>query len=192
MMHYFYASKKTALDIQLSKKKLIKNAFLSCVLVALSAWMLLMKKTEGNSFIYIPAVRYTAGIAGILFFGVATVIHLRKLGETEPGVIINEEGITDNSSALKVGMIPWKDVSGLKAAKVMRQQFLMVVVNNPDEYIARQPSAFKRKSMEYNLRQYGSPIALNAVALDCNLQELAVHVESAWAAYKANHQQTPG
>jgi hypothetical protein len=87
-------------------------------------------------------------------------------------LIINSEGIIDNSSGVSAGLVLWKDIIEITTSNVMNQKFLMFIVKNPEEYINRQNGIVKRKAMEMNYRSYGSPISISANTLDTNFEEL--------------------
>jgi len=56
--------------------------------------------------------------------------------------------------------------------KVFNQRFLMIMIRNPQTYIDKQTSAIKRKAMQMNFKNYGSPISIPASTLLYNLDEL--------------------
>jgi hypothetical protein len=70
-----------------------------------------------------PFVKYGAAIAAILFFGFGIFYFLRKLIDKKPGLIIDDNGIIDNSSAVSVGLIPWSDIEHISTTNVMKQKF---------------------------------------------------------------------
>ena len=47
-----------------------------------------------------------------------------------------------------------------------------------EEYIASQTNLLKKKSFGFNYKNYGSPIAISANTLECNLYELKVQLEN--------------
>jgi hypothetical protein len=99
-------------------------------------------------------------------------LFIKKLPDNKPGLIINSEGIIDNSSGVSAGLVLWKDIIEITTSNVMNQKFLMFIVKNPEEYINRQNGIVKRKAMEMNYRSYGSPISISANTLDTNFEEL--------------------
>jgi hypothetical protein len=85
---------------------------------------------------------------------------------------MNNTGIIDNSSGVSAGYIPWYDIEKIKFVKVFNQKFLMIIVNNPEECFQKQASVIKRKTMQMNLKMYGSPISISATGLKCDFNEL--------------------
>ncbi len=164
--------KDDKIEIALSKSKLTKGLVASIVFVALGLWILIYKPTVSNAMFDNPFVKYGAAIASILFFGFAIFYYSFKLTDKKPGIVIDDNGILDNSSAVAVGLIPWKDIKQFATAKVMKQEFLIIIVYNPEFYISRQTNIFKKKGMQYNLNNYGSPLAISANGLKSSLTEL--------------------
>jgi hypothetical protein len=159
-------------EIPLSKGKLIKGFAGSVIFVAASIWMLTTDSSSGRGLLSSPMIKYSIAVTGIVFFGFLGVMYLFKLRDRKPGLVIDENGIIDNSGGLAAGFIPWTDIENFSIEKVMKQQFLVIAVKNPEFYIENQKSILKKKGMQYNLRSYGSPIAISTNTLNCKLPEL--------------------
>lgn len=160
------------IEIPLSKNKLTLMLIGSLVFVATGLWSVIKPPTISNSIIGNSTLVLTVGIAAILFFGLCVVFIAKKLSDKTPGLIINNQGITDNSNAVPIGLIPWDDINGISMTNVANQKFLMLIVKNPDEYINRQRGFIKKKAMQMNFNSYGSPISISANELKCNFDEL--------------------
>lgn len=158
-------------EIPLSKGKLIKGLTGSVLFVAASIWILTLKQTPG-SMMANPWIRHSIAGCGIIFFGFTGILYFFKLRDKKPGLVIDQNGIIDNSGGLAAGFIPWTDIKEFSVSKVMKQQFLIISVRNPDYYINSQKNILKQKGMEYNQRNYGSPIAISTNTLNCKLPEL--------------------
>lgn len=50
------------------------------------------------------------GIISLVFFGTGSVGFLLRLRSKSSGLIIDEQGITDNVSIINYGMIPWSEI----------------------------------------------------------------------------------
>lgn len=161
------------IEIQLSKTKLFLMAIGSIVFVVLGFWFIIFRPAilsfnKANS----APIDLVVGIAAILFFGLCFAYIVKKLSDNNLGLIIDNEGITDNSSGVAVGLIPWTDIDSITTETVANQNFLMINVKNPQEYIGKQTGLIKRKAMEINYRTYGSPISISANSLKCNFNDL--------------------
>jgi len=157
-----------------SKHKVTWLILGSFVFVALGAWMLSMDaeslRTEPGLF-GDPLFVHGAGIAGIVFFGFCGVFGVRKLFDKKPGLVLNSAGITDNSSALAAGFIPWSEILGAEIFKVRRQKMLVIKVSNPEAYIER-GSAVKRILSRANCKLCGSPVVITSNTLKIAFPEL--------------------
>ncbi|MET0394846.1 MAG: STM3941 family protein [Chitinophagaceae bacterium] len=174
-------------EIRVSKSKLVKLTIASLVFVGAGIWLLVKQPTTGNGIFDDPAVVKLVGVAAILFFGLALFVSVRKLGDRRPALVIDHTGITDYSSMLAAGLIPWRDIREIRCTKVLRDSLLLIIVTDPEAYIRRQPNTLKRKTMRLNYRQYGSPLSISTHALHCNPQELRLMLEEALLAYQAAH-----
>ncbi|KAA9042018.1 hypothetical protein FW778_08380 [Ginsengibacter hankyongi] len=166
------------IEIQLSKAKLMLMLFV-CFLFAGIGVAFVINPSKYMSFIMrSPTIIFIAGLLGILFFGFIGVFLFKKVWDKSPGLIISEEGITDNSSGVSAGFIPWTDIIAIKETKVVNQKFINIVVKNPQVYIDRQKSGFKRKAMQANYNLYSTtPIGISTNGLKSNYKELKALLE---------------
>ncbi|MES2772931.1 MAG: STM3941 family protein [Bacteroidota bacterium] len=160
------------IEIPLSKKKLAALLVASIVFVALGLWFVISPPDFDGPLFRNPTLVRIIGVASFLFFSLAGFVGIRKLMDKRPGLIIDTTGITDNASGVSAGHIPWSDIVAIQSTEVFNQKFLIVLVKNPDHYIERQASVIKRKGMQMNYKQYGSPISISASTLKCNFDEL--------------------
>jgi len=165
-------SEKNQIEIPLSKKKMYLMLFGSIIFVILGIWLVTNPPKNSNPIFGNPMIILISGISAIIFFGFIAFTLFKKLPDNKPGLIINSEGIIDNSSGVSAGIVLWKDIIEIKTTNVINQKFLMFIVENPDEYINRQNGIVKRKAMEMNYKSYGSPISISANTLDTNFEEL--------------------
>jgi hypothetical protein len=112
------------------------------------------------------------GIASILFFGLCAVYIARKLPDNKPGLILDKIGLTDNSSGVSAGQILWSDIENISVIEIHRQKLIMLHVKNPQDYIDKQTSSFKRKMMQMNLNMYETPLSITSNSLQIKFDEL--------------------
>lgn len=92
----------------------------------------------GLSFLTIPSFPIQLiGLPSIAFFGICLVIYTKRIFSPHPLLIIDEQGITDNSSALAIGFIPWKDIENVELRHMLNQTFISVEVKSHDAYLAK-------------------------------------------------------
>lgn len=109
-------------------------------------------------------------IAGAVIIGVYLII--RQGIRTKPGLIIDQHGITDNSTGINVGFIPWGDIITLKEAKnFLNYKLIVLIVRNPDEYINKS-GWISQGGLQAQYKQFGSPIVISAGNLEYDTEEL--------------------
>lgn len=165
-------SKKGRIEIPLSKKKIILMLVGSIAFVMIGLWFVIAPPTISNPFFGNPTRLLILGIVAILFFGVLAVFFARKLRDSKPGLVISDLGLTDNSSGVSAGLILWSDIVDLSVIEIQQQKLIMLVVKNPQEYIDRQKSGFKRKLMQMNHNMYGTPLSITSNSLQIKFDEL--------------------
>jgi hypothetical protein len=158
--------------IKFSKFKFILLLFGCGLFVAAGIGFVLSPRTFLSILVHNPAMVFIVGCVTILFFGFVGFSYLQKLMKNEPALIISTEGITDNSSGVSAGFIPWSDIIAVKEQVVANQRFLNLIVKNPQEYIDKQTSAFKRKIMQKNHDLFGTGIGISVNALKISYKEL--------------------
>jgi hypothetical protein len=160
------------IEIPLSKKKLILMLIGSIGFVAAGLWFVIKPPAISNPFFGNPTVILVTGIASILFFGLCAIYIARKLPDNKPGLIIDNIGLTDNSSGVSAGQILWSDIENISVIEIHRQKLIMLQVKNPQDYIDKQTSGIKRKMMQMNFNMYGTPLSITSNALQINFDEL--------------------
>jgi hypothetical protein len=175
------AYNKEPIIIPLSKFKLMLMFLGSLGFVALGVGFVWSPSTF-DQFAFDQIFITVIGTASVLFFGTCAFFILRKLAESKPGLIINQEGITDDSSAVANGLILWRDITNIRIVEVSRQKIIMIHVLNPESYVNSASSTFKRKMLQLNYKMYGTPLSLSSNGLKCSFEELYQLVLSTWKA----------
>jgi hypothetical protein len=172
------------IEIPISKLKIIIMLF-GCLLFIIAGVSFVISPEKYSSFLFRSStVIFIAGCLGILFFGFVGFSIFRRVIDNTPGLIISEDGITDNSSGVPAGFIPWSDIIAVKEAVVANQRFINLVVKNPQDYIHRQKSAFKRKVMQKNYEIFGTGIGISTNSLKINYRELKGIIEKRVSDFK--------
>ena len=165
--------------IPLSRNKLYLLLAGSLLFLGIGIWFV-TNPPGTNHVIRDPTIILIIGLIAILLSGVAAIVILGKLSGDKPGLVINSEGILDNSSGVSAGFISWKDITEIRTVNVIREKFLLIVVKNPEEYIHQQKGLVKRKAMDMNHRIYGSPISITVNTLAVNFDALHDLVQNAF------------
>ena len=164
-----------SIEIPLSKNKIILLILGSILFVIAGIWLFANSTEFQNNSMQLmrnPMVIKSVGIIGILFFGATGIYGIRKLFDKKAGLIIDKNGITDNSNASSIGLIAWNDISGIKTEQVMSTKFLLIGVENPEKYIGKAKSGMKARLMKANMKMYGTPLSITSNTLKYEFDKL--------------------
>ncbi|PQL93359.1 STM3941 family protein [Apibacter adventoris] len=157
--------------IKFSKKKLIILLFLSFIFTYCS--INFISNPEKFVTIMYPnknLIRFT-GYLGVCSFGISSISIFLKLFNKKPGLVINSDGIIFHASANTLGLIKWKDVTDIKTYKFYNQNYILIMVKNPKEYLNKFKHV-KKFLYKRNLNNNGTPIFLSSAGLQCNSKEM--------------------
>jgi hypothetical protein len=125
------------------------------------------------------------GTVGSLFFNLMALIVLTR--EKFIGFFISTEGLNDISTGNNYGMVYWKDVLKIRVVNDLEHpklKYIVLKVQNPEEYINREPSIIKRRTLMLKYHYYGSPICFSERGLNCTFEELEETVRMYYGHYK--------
>lgn len=163
------------IEIPLSKNKLFLGIGLSILFVVLGAFLFTHASDFNNtsSLLKSPLVVKSIGLLSISFFGAICIYGIRKLFNNEFGLIINKNGIIDNSNASSIGLIEWNDILDIHKKQILSSSFLLVKVKNPEKYIAKAKNKIHARLIKSNMKMYGTPISItpNTLKIDFNKLE---------------------
>lgn len=163
----------TVVTFQLSNKK--KTGLYVTLFLSLFAGIGLMLLSKDLTF---GTGRLAVGLAGLISlyicaFCIYCIYQLIKIGFK--GIIISDQGITDLSTGYQIGTVLWQDIEKVKIMKDLsdlKYEYMVLIVKNPNEYINREPTRFKKRSLTLKLHYYGSPVCISNRALECSFETL--------------------
>ncbi|MEG1590320.1 STM3941 family protein [Chryseobacterium sp.] len=158
------------IKIPLSRFKMILLLLFTLSLTTLGLFLIFFEPESINyssrhSWIMRPFPRFLTGVVFVVFFGFALIIMVIRLFNKNPGLIINEKGIYDNSTAVALGFIPWKDIKDIKIVNINNGTFILIVLRNPIAYINKTTQWLKLRGLKMNYRFHGTPISISANSL---------------------------
>ena len=110
------------------------------------------------------------GLFSIVFFGWGFIILFKRLFTSHSLLIVDDQGMTDNSSALALGFVPWEDIENVQLRHMLNQTFISVSVKDQEAYLAKM-STLQRNATKANLKM-GYPlinITLNTTGKNPNV-----------------------
>ncbi|MFV0148836.1 hypothetical protein OBK08_12830 [Empedobacter falsenii] len=159
------------IEIPLSKTKMLLLLFGAIGFVVLGTLFTFNPDKFVSPITRNPEIKRIAGIASVLFFGAVGIYGTRKMFDKNVGLIIDENGIFDNTNASSVGLIKWIDITEIKTEQVASTKFLLIYTDNPDFYLDK-VKGFKKKLMEGNNKMYGTPLSITSTTLKYNFNDL--------------------
>ena len=170
-----------AIVIPLSKNKLALLVLGSSAFVAGSIWMWSNAEAQPR---FNPVWLKCVSLVGMLFFGICGIYGCIKFFDDKPGLIVDDEGIVDNSSAVAAGRICWDEIIGISVSEMAGQRFLTIEVVDPQKYIERCGYVVRILHMA-NIKAVGSPINISANSLKMSFKELVSLMSESLDLHKA-------
>ena len=160
------------IEIYSSKKKALLLLIGSIAFVALGFWLLLEVDNLTGWSARNPIFTRGVGIASIFFFGLGTFIGIKRLIKSEITLIIDTKGLNVNPKKSLIEFILWKDISGFEEIKIQSTRIVIIGVKNPDYWLDKETSVFRRKLMQFNINNYNSPFNIASSGLDISSNKL--------------------
>lgn len=144
---------------------LLVGALVFCII---GLWMFYAAWTEGGAESVFLAL---LGVVTLLFFGSAAFFSLRPLIARGPGLILNQDGFIDHSSAIAAGFVPWEAVAAISSTSYRGNSFISVILHEPQQFLARQ-TLLRRGLMSMNKVFFQTPVQISTNALDISFPKL--------------------
>lgn len=160
------------LEIKFNKQNIILLLISSLILTTLGIWFAGNPSLFTSTIVPYDIVIVIFGVICTLFFGLMTLYNYKKLSDNSPGLIIDEEGIIDNSSGFSADKIPWRDVTQIRSIVIFKQPVIILELGNPNDYIEKERNLQKQKAMKTNLNMYGAPFGISVNRLKISTEEL--------------------
>jgi len=174
------------IEIPLSKRKISLLLVAAIGFIFFGVLFIIMPESFTSQICRSPVVIRITGFFGITFFGVISFFLIRKLFDNRVGLKIDQYGITDNTNGTSIGLIEWKDITGVKKIQVTSNKILMLQTNKPEKYIERATNLIAKQAMKANYKMYGSPISILAQSLKISFDELETLILHEFQKRKAN------
>ncbi len=159
----------------LNKKKLI--FILTCGILIILLGIFILLEFFGTNwelllFHIIPINRTVLGIGLIAFFSILSIPLIKKIKDDRPGLIINKQGIIDNSSYTSVGDVNWKEIIDSEIRTISGQKMILLKVKNAQIILDGFPSGMRKKIIESSSKINGTPVVIAASSLKGSFEEI--------------------
>lgn len=96
------------------------------------------------------------GVIAILFYGLCFVTFLKRIVNKTPILLINDLGVSDHSTAIAIGFIPWQDIEAIQLTSLFNQTFISISVKDQQSYLKKM-TVLQRLTTKANLKM-GYPL----------------------------------
>ncbi|MER0122992.1 STM3941 family protein [Streptococcus sp. ZJ93] len=139
------------------KSRYVSVSVLSFVMLLLSIFCIFAYSSE----LHLPVlslVFIVFGLIGVVLFGGAFMFYAKRIfaKQLPPILIVDDEGITDKSSAIAIGLIPWEDITSIHLQSHLNQTYISITLTDNDKYLAKM-NVFQKYSSKANLKM-GFPL----------------------------------
>jgi hypothetical protein len=166
-------SEEGRIAIASSKLKLTLMTLGAALFVAGGLWLFAVADAQSR---YPPIYVKAVSVLAVGFFGLCMLYGVLKLFDRAPGLVLDREGIIDNSSGLAAGRVAWREIREVRVVSVKGQRFLALLVTDPQKYLGK-GNALIRWFVEMNYRMHGTPILVSAHSLKVTLDDLEKRIE---------------
>ncbi|MBT1704066.1 STM3941 family protein [Chryseosolibacter indicus] len=150
------------IEIKLSKRKAVLTFLGAIAFVVAGIWMIAL---ADNQHRFPPPLLNVTGYSAIILFGAVGLYIFYKMFDSKPGLIIDKDGIHDNSNASSAQLIKWEQIKGLKIEQVMSTKFILIDIHDPEDFMEK-IGGLKKKLMKGNYKMYGTPISIISNSLN--------------------------
>lgn len=164
------------LPISINRNKLTHFMLIALSLLALFSYLKDVPKYISGEFILSIPLAIVLGLFSI-FMIIFLVRSIKVVFDSSPALIINQDGIIDNVSYAKAGLITWNEIESVSVKKFNRREHLVLEVIDPQKFIET-ASGIKRSMLEQSMNKCASPISINSRELNIDITSLKVTIES--------------
>lgn len=160
---------ETEILVPLSKGKLILLTIGGFAFAAVCVWLWTIADDQVRRD---PTFVRVIAVVGAFFFGLCGIFGAVKMFDRKPGMIIDYQGIVDNSSMVSAGRVPWEDILGFRVTSTAGQRFLTIDLADPQRYASR-GNFLQRRLNASNVKLVGSPLNISSNTLKIDLDKLS-------------------
>ncbi|WP_096270174.1 STM3941 family protein [Paucisalibacillus globulus] len=162
--------------IYAKRGKQILYGILCFIFVAVSGLLLMGGLTDsGNDSLGLIII----GALGFTFFGLCFVYYVINTFRRKPALIVNQEGITDQSTYIGAGLVRWDEIANIDFVSFSGQTFLGIYTVDPDLIVDRS-SSFKKMLNQMNKGLLDTQVNIPVKILDCSMDDLVETINNYW------------
>lgn len=172
------------IEIPLNKQRLIILLVSAVAFCGIGIWFTAKPDSFKNGLLGNPTIVSAIGMLSIVVFGLSAIVVVKKITDNKPGLIIDKSGITDNSTGVAAGLIPWKEIKEIKTTKIINQKFITIVLNTPQAATKPVKTDGNKKGSAKSNDNTVTPINIAITTLKYDFNELETILKTAFDKYK--------
>ena len=150
------------IEIYTSKKKSFLMLIGSLAFVAICILMFLHADEMRRNPLFIRVI----SVAGVLFSGLAIFVSIKRLISNQLALVIAHEGLGVNFKKSQNNYIGWDEIIGFNEIKIRQVRIIIIMVKDPQKWLEKEKRFFRKKLMQANMTNYGSPFNISTVGLN--------------------------
>ena len=138
------------LVVRCSSRKMVVTVAVALVIVPVATWMGLTTAASDDR------------VAGLILGAAALsagVFAIRRLTDRTPQIVISGDGFLDNR--LRIGLVPWTEISGASVINASRQKFVTLQLRDPEMFLHSLSDLSRR------LGRFQSSVGLGDLPVGC-------------------------
>jgi len=159
--------KKEQIIIPTSKKFLLLGLLASILFIVIGIVMINSEPSRKYSSAYLQ----TWGLLGTTFSSLTCFYCFKKIFDSKPGLIIDENGLWNNSSIVSNHKIKWNELTGVGLTKIGKEKILFLYFKDDSSFIMKF-NLIERLIMRLNMSLYNSPIGISTRSLKYDIDKL--------------------
>lgn len=156
-----------------SKKRLWLLMFIALIFVVVGILLAVAGMSEKEYTIIIVSVLC------LVVFGFCLIYLINKLLSHEPSLIINDEGIFDNSTYVAGGQMLWTEISAFTTYKYNGQLLIGIEFYDSELFLSNQ-TWFKRALMKLNQNMGLPPVNISPKIFEMPLEDVHGEILMRW------------
>ena len=155
--------------------------------VYISIWLFNEPSSENDSFFgkLNEEKHMLLGVACFMASSFAVWYSSIKLFDSKPSLIVNDEGIYDNSNAASIGFISWETITDVGIITIRKRNILCIYINNNEEVLSK-VNFLKRIFLKGSISWYRTPIGISAINLNSDIFTIHNHIANRLKEFKSN------
>ncbi len=179
-------------EIYTSEKKAMRLLVISLFFIALSVYFIINPKVFINPFLQGAYLIQGIGFLGVLFFGFGMYVATKRIVKTELALVVDTEGIHMYPKKPNSKIIDWDCIMAFSEIKINSQKILIIEVSNPEYWLLSESNMIKKKMMQFNFANYGSPLSISTGSLAISQEDLIHVLEDGFKKKKTNTTSSEG